>query len=301
MMPSERRTRLKRRPIEVEVDFLVPAADSSASRLEAELILLSKDIEVEVDGAKYVAITPLSARHEAWTIMKVGQWDQNGSRLNGRKVAISGVPDEFRRRFGVLGLLQGATLAPLDTLILKVSEHDYEHTSVVEDYHEFRDFQRDGIVFRTGKKFTTSDGVLLEVNLCESVRQGTLGEETEIIIVTDSGHDITANGFSSPISVESQSESNSDLDISQFLSLPSSEDYGEEDGHAIERTTLLPPEEDSGSRGIPLRVRILKQPIDKFSLEPRPAESEDIEFRVYGHMRDIARTGIFSGDWVVSL
>ena len=90
----------------------------------------------------------------------------------------------------------------------------------------------------------------------------------------------------------------SDLDISQFLSLPSSEGDLDYDISVAEDTTLLPPYDDSISRGIPLRICVLERPIDKFSLDPRPVDSEDDEFRVYAHMRDIAHIGVFSGDWV---
>jgi peroxin-6 len=133
------------------------------------------------------------------------------------------------------------------------------------------------------------------------VRQGLLGEDTEIILVTD--HDLLQNGFvnglGTPFSMTSQNDSSSDLDILQFLSLPSSEDdFDNETIIAETSSSLLPPEDDPSSRGIPLRVIVLERPVDKFSLDPRPAESEDDEFRVYTHMRDIARLGIFSGDWV---
>ena len=296
MKPIQRRSRLKQRPIEVEVDFLVPA-DHTTSIVERELVFLSKDVETEFMGQEYVAIASSTAREGGWTILRLGKWEEGESQLKGKRVVISGLGSEFQKRFNGKVLLQSVTPAPLDTVVLKVADLDYD--TIAEDHENFRQLQIDGAVFRAGKTIIVSDGCQLEVTLCEPVQQGILGDDTEVILVTDTEHkNNIVNGLGTPYSVTSQNDTNSDLDISQFLSLPSSEEDLDYEISVTEDTTLLPPYDDSASRGIPLRVCVLERPIDKFSLDPRPVDSEDDEFRVYAHMRDIAHIGVFSGDWV---
>lgn len=291
-----RRSRLKPRPIEVEVDFLV-SSNPAASAVETELVFLSKDVESEFVGQKYVALAPSSAAEAGgWTIFKLGKWEE--SNVKGRRLVISGLGSDFQKRFNGRVLLQSVTPAPLDTVVLKVSEHDYD--AVAEDHQSFQQLQTDGIILRTGKTITMSSGIQLEITLCEPVQQGILGEETEVILVTDTDHKENAvNGHGTPLSATSQNDSTSDLDISQFLSLPSSEEDLDYDMSATEVTRLLPPPDDPSTRGIPLRVYVLQRPVDRFSLDPRPTDSEDDEFRVFAHMRDVAHIGVFSGDWVM--
>src|SRR5437762_11051146 len=296
MKPIQRRSRQKQRPIEVEVDFLI-LADGTPSVVDRELVFLSKDVQTEFVGQDYVAIASSTAREAGWTILRLGRWEERESQLKGKKVVISGLGSDFQKRFKGKVLLQSVTPAPLDTVVFRVAEHDYD--IVAEDHESFRQLQIDGTVFRAGKTTVVSGGCQLDVTLCEPVQQGILGDDTEVIVVTDSEHnDNVVNGLGTPFSVSSQNDINSDLDISQFLSLPSSEEDLDYDVIGTEDTTLLPPHDDSTFRGIPLRVCVLERPIDRFSLDPRPVESEDDEFRVYAHMRDIAHIGVFSGDWV---
>lgn len=295
MKPIQRRSRLKHRPIEVEVDFLVPA-DHTTSILERELVFLSKDVEVEFVGQQYVAIASSTARERGWTILRLGRWEEGDAQLKGKRVVISGLGSESQKRFNGKVLLQSVTPAPLDTVVLKVADLDYD--TIAEDHESFRQLQVDGTVFRAGKTISLSNGCQLEVALCEPVQEGILGDDTEVILVTDTGYkDSIINGIGTPCSVTSQNDTSSDLDISQFLSLPSSEEDLDYEISVTEDTTL-PPSDDSTSRGIPLRICVLERPIDKFTLNPSPVDSEDDEFRVYAHIRDIARIGVFSGDWV---
>ena len=285
-----RRSRARQRPIDVDVDFVL----SSEEELETEIVFLSKEVEDDVQGEKYVAATSSLTRDGGWSVFRAGVWDEKDGTLSGRRVVMSGVSDELRRRLGARVLLQRVVPAPLDTVVITISEQDYD--IVAYDHETFQQFHVEGTVFRAGKTIMTTNGVKLSVTLCEPVRQGILGEETEIILVTDSEHEDThVNGFGTPFSVASQNDS--DLDISQFLALPSSEADIEYDT-SLKQTSLIPPDDDPNSRGIPLRVSVLQRPVDKFSLDPRPAESEDDEFRVYANIRDIARIGTFSGDWV---
>lgn len=289
MKGGPRRLQFKRRPIELAVDFFV-AGDARAG-IE-EFVVLSRDVESEFRDVEYVAVAACTGE-VMWTIFKV-QKGVDG--VDGRKIVVC-AGEAVRKGFVDRVLVQNVVPAPLDTVVLKVSEQDYDLVS--EDHETFQRLKDDGVVLRAGKTLTVAEGIPLEVTLCEPVRQGLLGEETEIILVTD--HDLQngiVNGLGTPFSMTSQSDSTSDLDISQFLSLPSSEDDFDNEVTIAENSQLLPPEDDPSSRGIPLRVNVLERPVDRYSLDPRPSESEDIEFRVYAHMRDIARLGIFSGDWV---
>jgi|SRR5277367_762493 len=289
-----RRSRPRHRPIDVEVDFIL-SSDDNEDLDDTELVFLSRDVESEVQGQEYVAVMASSSREAGWSIFRVGVWEEKDGKLMGRRVVISGVSEEVRRRLGGRVLLQGVTPAPLETVVIKVSEQDYDIVS--DDHDTFQQLRLAGMVFRAGKTIFTSNNVKLKVTLSEPVRQGILGEDTEIILVTDDNdhRDIHVNGLGTPFSVSSQNDS--DLDISQFLALPSSETDIDFDT-VTEETSLIPPEDDPNSRGIPLRVCVLQRPVDRFSLDPRPTESEDDEFRVYAHMRDIAHIGVFSGDWV---
>jgi hypothetical protein len=291
MKPVVRHSRVRGRPLEVTVDFVLSAEDG-----EEEVVFLSREVLAEVGAERgYVAVGQSVGGEGGWIVMRVGQWGETDGRLEGRKVVVAGVGEEVRKRFGTKVLVQSVTPAPLDTVVLKVSTQDYD--SVSEDHDAFQEFQTRGTVFRAGKTISTPSGNELEITLCEPVRQGILGEETEIILVTDSQHDNTpTNGLGTPFSVTSRDDS--DLDISQFLSLPSSEDDFNYDAPTTETTTLLPPTDDPTSRGVPLRVVVLQRPLDKFSLDPGPADNEDDEFRVYAHVRDIAHIGVFSGNWV---
>jgi peroxin-6 len=282
---------VKRRPIELAVDFLVGDA---SSEVEGEFVVLSRDVENEVEGTEYVAVRATGGEG-GWRVFRVRKGLEG---VEGRKIVVC-AGEEVRKAFVGRVLVQSVTPAPLESVVLKVSEQDYDLVS--EDHEAFHRLKDQGTVFRAGKTITVTEGVQLEVTLCEPVRQGILGEDTEIILVTD--HDLQnglVNGglLGTPFSTASQNDSTSDLDISQFLSLPSSEDDFDNETTLAENSILLPPEDDPNTRGIPLRVSVLELPVDKFSLDPRPAESEDDEFRVYAHMRDIARLGIFSGDWV---
>lgn len=288
---ATRSKRARHRPIDVDVDFVL----SPDEDVEQEIVFLSRDVGNELQGQKYVAVMSSLSRNKGWNVFKVGVWEEKEGTLMGRRVVMSGLSDEVRKRLGGRVLLQGVTPAPLETVVIQVSERDYD--IVADDHDVFQQLQLDGTMFRAGKSLTTSLNVNLKITLCEPVRQGILGEDTEIIIVTDDDQhkDAHANGLGTPFSVASQNDS--DLDISQFLSLPSSEENIDYD-MSVEETSLIPPEDDPNSRGIPLRVCVLQRPVDKFSLDPRPIDSEDDEFRVYAHMRDIARIGVFSGDWV---
>jgi hypothetical protein len=295
MKPLGRRPRRKQRPVEVSVDFLVPF-DSSVNEPETELVYISNDIELEfAAGLRYVAVTS-NVGEAGWIVLKVGEWSDSVAALEGRRIVISGIGSELQRRFGGKVLVQNVSPASLESVVFKVSVHDYN--TVSEDHDGFQSFQSDGTVFRPGKTIIMPSGFPLEVVLCEPVRQGILGEETDIILVTDANdyNGNKSNGLGTPFSTSSQNDTNSELDISQFLALPSSEADLEEE--IPDTTALIPPQDDPISRGIPLRVVVLERPVDKFSLDPCPADSEDNEFRVYAHMRDIARIGVFSGDWV---
>jgi hypothetical protein len=295
MKPLGRRRRKKQRPVEVSVDFVVPS-HASFNEPETELVYISKDVELEF-ATGYVAVTS-NVGEAGWIIFKVGEWTDGGVALEGRRIVISAVGSDLQRRFGGKVLVQSVSPAPLELVVLKVSSHDYD--AISEDHDGFQSFLADGTVFRAGKTIITPSGFPLKVTLCEPVRQGILGEETDIILVTDANdyNGVKSNDFGTPFSTSSQNDTNSDLDISQFLSLPSSEADLEEE--IPETTALIPPQDDPISRGIPLRVLVLERPVDKFSLDPRPADNEDDEFRVYAHMKDIARIGVFSGDWVWS-
>ena len=293
MKAVARRSRTRHRPIDVDVDFVLSSDQDDIE--EMEMVFLSREVESEIHGQGYVAVMASSSREAGWSIFKVGVWEEKEGKLMGRRVVMSGVNEDVRRRLGGRVLLQGVIPAPLQTVVIKVSEQDYD--IVADDHDVFQQLQLEGTVFRAGKTIFTSNNVKLDVTLCEPVRQGILGEDTEIILVTnDYEHkDVQVNGLGTPFSVASQNDS--DLDISQFLALPSSETDIDYD-MSVEETSLIPPEDDPNSRGIPLRVCVLQRPVDKFSLDPRPTDSEDDEFRVYAHMRDIARIGVFSGDWV---
>jgi hypothetical protein len=296
MKPIQRRSRIKHRPIEVEADFLVPA-DHATTIAERELVFLSKDVEAEFIGQEYVAIALNATIEGGWTILRLGRWEEGESQLKGKSIVISGLGSDFQKRFYGKVLLQSVTPAPLDTVVFKVVDLDYD--TIAADYESFRQLQIDGTVFRAGKPIIFSNGCQLKVALCEPVQQGTLGDDTEVILVTDTEYeDNIVNGLGTPYSVTSQNDANSDLDISRFLSLPSSEEDLDYELSVTEDTILLPPYDDSTSRGIPLRICVLERPIDKFSLDPRPVDSEDDQFRVYAHMRDVAHIGVFSGDWV---
>lgn len=293
MKNARKRPAIKHRPLDLAVDFLV---STNSDSVEPELAFLSRDIENEFEGEEHVALTSatFSGRH-GWTIFRIGKWEHQPA-LEGRKVVISGVNEEFRREHSGHVLIQRVRPPPLETVVFKVSELDYD--IVADDQDAFEKLHMEGIVLRAGRNLELND-VRLEITLCEPVRQGLLGEDTEIILVTDTEEKrAITNGFGTPFSFTSQNESGSDLDIMQFLSLPSSEDDIEYPPETAETSTLVPPVDDATSRGIPLRVVVLQQPVDKYSLDPRPADSEDPEFRVYAHIRDIARIGVFSGDWV---
>src|SRR5271170_2271474 len=293
MKTVARRSRARHRPIDVDVDFVLSSDQDDIE--EMEMVFLSREVESEIHGQGYVAVMASSSREEGWSIFKVGVWEEKEGKLMGRRVVMSGVNEDVRRRLGGRVLLQGVIPAPLQTVVIKVSEQDYD--IVADDHDVFQQLQLEGTVFRAGKTIFTSNNVKLDVTLCEPVGQGILGEDTEIILVTDDYEhkDVQVNGLGTPFSVASQNDS--DLDISQFLALPSSETDIDYDT-SMEETSLIPPEDDPNSRGIPLRACVLQRPVDKFSLDPRPTDSEDDEFRVYAHMRDIARIGVFSGDWV---
>jgi hypothetical protein len=299
MKPLPRRSRRKQRPVEVSVDFLVPP-NASVGTSAVEAVFLSKDLEKEFEGLRYVAVGSTSVRQEGWTVFKVEKWDEHAGGIQERHVVISGVNEDLRSRFAGRVLVQGVTPAPLDTVIFKLYEHDYD--ALAEDTTSFQRLKDEGTVLRAGKAITTVDSIPIEVTLCEPILQGVLGEETEIVLFTgDEYKETTVNGLGTPFSTTSQNDSQPDLDILQFLSLPSSED--DVNGELAEGETfeLLPPQDEPSSRGIPLRVLVLERPVDPFSLDPRPSSSEDDEFRVYAHMRDIARIGVFSGDWVFPL
>jgi hypothetical protein len=270
----------------VQVDFLIPPDDESSPLQQNEFIFLSRNLEGEFAGQGHVAVAPALAPHD-WTIVKVGQWEDAALTLKGPKVALAGFEGALQRRLSAGILVQSVQPPALESVVLKVSDAEYEDIS--EDHETFRRFCNEGMVFRAGKSVTSLTGVVVETTLCEPVNQGVLGDETEIILVTES-QKVGVNGLGTPFSTSSQNESNSELDITQFLALPESEDpFGMEEV----------PVDDAAARGIPLRVNVLERPVDKFSLEPRPGETEDDEFRVYANMRDIARIGVFSGDWVL--
>jgi len=292
MKALHRRSR-RHRPLQVPVDFLIPSDRDRASQ-EREFIFLSKELEAEFAGQEYVAVAPARMGPRAgWTICKVGKWEEGALTLGGRKVAIAGLEGELQRWLDGEILVQSVSPPALETAIFKVCDGDYE--AVSEDHDSFRRFHDDGIVFRAGKMLRTLHGILVETTLCEPVQQGILGEETEIILVTDTqARNASTNGLGTPFSTSSQNESNSDLDITQFLALPESQD--EFEYMSIPEETV--PLDNASARGIPLRVHVLERPVDRFSLDPRPADSDDDEFRVYANMRDIARIGVFSGDWV---
>jgi hypothetical protein len=299
MKPLARHSRLRQRPVEVSTDFLTPS-NSSAGTSEPEAVFLSKDLEQEFEGRNYIAVASSTSRKEGWTIFKLEKWNEEAGSLQERRVVISGLSDDLRNRFVGKVLVQGLAPAPLDTVIFKVYEHDYD--ALAEDPTTFQKLQQDGTLLRPGKSVMTYNGICLEVTLCEPVLQGILGEETEIVLFTgDEYKGTTVNGLGTPLSMISQNDSQSDLDILQFLSLPSSEDDVNGQLTDVEASEVLPPQDEPRSRGIPLRVHVLEKPVDPFSLDPRPSSSEDDEFRVYAHMRDIARIGVFSSDWVSSI
>jgi hypothetical protein len=298
MKPLARHSRLKQRPIEVSTDFLT-ASNSSTGISESEVGFLSKDLEQEFEGRNYIAVASSTSTKEGWTIFKLEKWNEEAGSLQERRVVISGLSD-LRSRFTGKVLVQGLTPAPLDTVIFKVYEHDYD--ALAEDPTAFQNLRQDGTVLRPGKSVITYNGIYLEVTLCEPVLQGILGDETEIVLFTgDEYKGTTVNGLGTPLSMISQNDSQSDLDFLQFLSLPSSQDDVNGESTDVETPELLPPQDEPSSRGIPLSVHVLEKPVDPFSLDPHPPSSEDDEFRVYAHMRDIARIGVFSSDWVSSI
>jgi hypothetical protein len=281
--------RIRYRPAELAVDYLVSAHPTFVER---ELAFLSNDVEKEFEGVEYVVVSPVFTENKGWRVLKVGKWEGQPT-LEGRKVVISGVDESFRKSHVGHVLVQRVSPPPLDTVVLKVSELDYD--TIAEDQESFERLQREGVVFRSGKVLDAG-GFQVEVALCEPVRQGIIGDETEIILVTDAEEKrAMVNGIGTPFSFASQNES--DLDILQFLSLPSSEEDVDGIVQSIDATST-PPADEAVTRGIPLKAVVLQRPVDKYSLDPRPADSEDPEFRVYAHMRDIARIGVFSGDWV---
>jgi hypothetical protein len=273
------------RPVELNVDFTVSEFE------QEELAFLSPEVDHEFLEQEHVAVSPCGVK---WTILKVGRWRGDEALLEGRKVVISGVGKEIQKSFTGKALLQRVRPAALQSVVLTVSEEEYD--LIAGDRDAFRRLRDEGIVFRTSKTFALND-VKVQVSLCEPVRQGILGDDTEIILVTAAHHKgPVSNGVDTPFSTTSHDESASDFDILQFLSLPSSEDGLDASGE----DTLLPPDGDAIARGIPLKAVVLQRPIDRHSLDPRPADSEDPEFRVYGNVGDIARIGVFSGDWVPS-
>ena len=285
-----KRERIRQRPVEVAVDYLVSGDSDFVQR---EFAFLSKDLEKEFQEADYIAVASPISRSRGWRVFKVGKWEGQPV-LEGRKVVISGVDNDFRKQHLGHVLIQPVTPPPLETVVLKISELDYD--ILAEDQGAFGRLQNEGVVMRPGRILEVN-GFRVDVTLCEPVRQGLLGNDTEIILVTDAEEKrALADGIGTPFSMTSQNES--ELDIIQFLSLPSSEDDLESTTEVAETSSLTPPEDDAASRGIPLRVVVLQHPVDKYSLDPRPSDSEDPEFRVYAHMRDIARIGVFSGDWV---
>jgi hypothetical protein len=295
-----RGSRLKHRQLQVQLDFLVPSNDETtqATFQENEFTFLSKEIKAEFAGQEYVALAPAGMSCGPWTICKVANWKEGQLDLKGRRVAISGLRGNLQRRLNGEILVQSVSPPELETVVFKISDADYVVAS--EDHESFRRFHDDGVVFRTGKTLKTLNGVVLETTLCEPVQQGILGEETEIILVTDTqARNTVTIGLGTPFSMSSQNESYSDLDIMQFLALPDSQDDFEYERSMAEQTLL--PEDDAHSRGIALRVHVLERSVDKFSLDPRPTDWEDDEFRVYANMRDVARIGVFSGDWVESV
>ena len=279
------------------MDFLA-SSDSSSSATEPELAFLPENVSKEIGNPKYVAVATNRTREEGWMIFKIGNWDHYTETSKGPRVIISGLDDELQKRYNGTVLLQAVMPAPLHAVVLKVSEEDYD--SLAEDRKTFQKLQTDGIVCRAGKTIITPRGNQLKITLCEPVQQGILGEETEIIPVTDNDcMDTIINGVGTPFSLTSQNDTNSDLDISQFLSLPSSEDDMTE-ATFTEEVGLLASDEHLDSHIIPLQVRVLERPIEKFALDPHPSESEDDAFRVYANLRDIARIGVFSGNWVIT-
>ena len=157
-------------------------------------------------GQEYVAIASSAAREGGWTILRLGRWEGE-SQLKGKRVVISGLGSEFQKRFNGKVLLQSVAPAPLDTVVLKVADLDYD--TIAEDHENFRQLQIDGTVFRAGKTIIVSNGCQLEVTLCEPVQQGILGDDTEVILVTDTEYkDNIVNGLGTPYSGTSQNDTN---------------------------------------------------------------------------------------------
>src|SRR5271170_2492210 len=120
MKTVARRSRARHRPIDVDVDFVLSSDQDDIE--ETELVFLSRDVEDEVQGQGYVAVMASSSRAGGWSIFKVGGWEEKEGKLMGRRMVMAGVSEEVRRRVGGRVLLQGVMPAPLETVVIKVSE-----------------------------------------------------------------------------------------------------------------------------------------------------------------------------------
>ena len=295
-MPLHRHSRPRPDPILVELEFL-GLRSTNGRTVEDELMFLSEEVHNQLGDVAHVAILSRAPQHQNWIILKVGQWNDYVSCFNGKKVLISGLSEREWGGVGGNALVQKVFPTPLDTIVVKMAERHRDQNINLDDKEIFRHLQQEGVVFRPGKMVTTPNGSQFEVTLCEPVCQGILGPDTEIIVVTDSDQKETSvNGYQPTLSVESTAYS-SDFDISQFLSLPPSEDdldcIESDSDHATFVSSDVPI-----SRRVLLVAQVLQRPIPKFLLDTPPSDSEDDEIRVYGHMRDIACLGVFSGDWV---
>jgi len=294
MATKHQSSKLKQKQIQVDIDYVVQV-DSSLAHVD--FVVLSDEVAKEIAPQGYVGLAPALSSGNGWVIMKVGELNENESTVKGKRVLVAGMGGDSRKMLGDRVWIQDVVPVTLDSVIFKVSDRDYD--TIAEDHGLFQQFKSQGVVLRAGKFLNDPNGIKIEVALCEPVQQGILSEETEIILVTEAtGKEQLANGVGTPASFASHTDSSTDLDIIQFLSLPSAEEERYTLGDASETEALIPPEDDPLSRGVALRVSVLKHPVSKFSLEPRPSDSEDDEFRVYGRMNDIARIGVFSGDWV---
>src|SRR5579862_5011698 len=194
------RARIKQRPIELAVDYLISA---NPEIVEQELAFLSSNDDSEFETTKYIAVSSTAPGIRGWRVFQLGRW-QGQPALEGRKLVISGVEDEFREKHTGHVLVQRVTPSPLDTIVFKVSELDYD--TVAEEYEAFEKLRSDGVVLRAGKTLELN-GFRVDITSCEPVRQGLLGEETEIILVTDSEEkSAMANGIGTPFSFTSQND-----------------------------------------------------------------------------------------------
>ncbi|KAL7274925.1 peroxisomal assembly protein [Rhizina undulata] len=218
------------------------------------------------------------------------------------------------------------------TVRVPVSDEDEEEIShFQEEDDDLEDRVKEALgklqVIRSGEELLLNyghnalGGKKAKISLCEPVDQGLLKPDTKIVVLKDKLHSrkrrrggevdgiiLDGEGVhddeSDDIGDENGEEDEDALEFSTFLTAPQT-------SAALGFSSISPTPlrngyhspnpaktNSSASSGKEFKPQPLTLPIPSSILHPKPKDHEDEEARVFVRVKDLAKLGCFSGDWV---